>query len=142
MTFVAALERIFPKGIHSVNAKNTETTIQEFTSNNHKFDLSLLKSFLNTPQALEEVLIIFDSQTETDLLEIKAAISAENVESIKEITHRMLTMFRQIKATQVIPILEKMEFYDVENIEILEMKMDYEKLILNIRDLQKALKNR
>src|SRR5690606_11962704 len=35
---VVALERIFPKGIHSVNAKNTETTIQEFTSNNHKFD--------------------------------------------------------------------------------------------------------
>src|SRR5690606_2254059 len=139
---VAVLERIFPERIHPGNVKNTEVAMKKTTSKNDKFELSLLKSFLNTPEALDEVLTIFNAQTETDLREINAAILAGNVEFIKEIAHRMLTMIRQIKAKEVIPLLEKLELYEVENIEILEMKMDYEKLVMNIRDLQKALENK
>jgi len=139
---VAVLERIFPNRNKFSGENNTDEIFKSNSTANEKFDLSLLKSFLNTPEALEEVLEVFNSQTETDLLKIKAAISEENIQSIKEIAHRMLTMFRQIKAMEAIPILEKMEFYDLENIEIVEMKMDYEKLILNIRDLQKALENK
>jgi hypothetical protein len=51
-------------------------------------------------------------------------------------------MFRQLKAIEVIPILEKMEDYEDEvEIEI-EIKKDYEALIFNIRALQKALSER
>jgi hypothetical protein len=56
----------------------------------------------------------------------------------------MLTMFRQLKAKDVIPILEKMENYGVE-IQMesdSEIQKDYEVLVLNIRELQHALKNR
>ncbi|SRX52315.1 ATP-binding protein [Aequorivita sp. CIP111184] len=136
---ITVLEKIFPQTNSFLEEVKVDETHQNSSSNNDKFDLSLLKSFLNTPQALDEVLTIFNSQTEMDLLEIKAAISEGKVQPIKEIAHRMLTMFRQIQAKEVIPILEKLEFYSVETIEIVEMKMDYEKLVLNIRDLQKGL---
>ena len=123
---VAVLERIFP------NRRNfsKENIVDE-----------ILKSFLNTSQALEEVLKVFNAQTEKDLQQIKNSIAENDTKTISEIAHRMLTMFRQIRAKEVIPILEKMEDYTAETVEPVEMKMDLEKLILNIRDLQNALSN-
>lgn len=115
--------------------KQTET----FTS--EEFDLSLLKSFLSTPQALEEVLLIFNVQTEKDLQQIKQCMSENDLETIKEIAHRMLTMFRQVKAKNVIPILEIMEEYSEDKIEN-EIKKDFERLTLNIRNLRHALHQR
>ncbi len=97
---------------------------------------------MNTPEALEEVLIVFNAQTEKDLQQINNLITEEDPKTITEIAHRMLTMFRQLKAKEVIPILEKMEHYNLEVIESVKMKMDYEKLVMNIRDLQKALETR
>ena len=120
---------------------NAETFIENSLAGNGKFDLSLLKSFLDTPQSLNEVLTVFDSQTEKDLQEIKTAISEKNIAKIPEIAHRMLTMFRQIKAHEVVPILEKMEQYAPEILKK-EAQMDYEKLVMNIRDLQRDLQNR
>ncbi len=139
---VAALEHIFP------NRKNiSDETIEDgiFQTNaaaNEKFDLSLLKSFLNTPEALEEVLEVFNAQTEKDLQQIKDSIAQNDTKTISEIAHRMLTMFRQLKAKEVIPILEKMEDYGVEIQMESEIQKDYEVLVLNIRELQHALKNR
>ena len=54
----------------------------------------------------------------------------------------MLTMFRQIKAKEVIPILEKMEHYPDETEIESEVQKDYEKLVMSIRYLQKALEDR
>lgn len=139
---VTVLNRIFPKKTNTAIDKNTEAFMGQSVLGNSKFDLSLLKSFLDTPQSLNEVLTVFLSQTDKDLREIKTAISEENIVRISEIAHRMLTMFRQIKANEVIPTLEKMENYGKE-IEIeIEMEKDYEGLVFNIRELQKALKNR
>ncbi len=139
---ITVLEKIFPQNNNFLEEVKVEEAHYENSSSNDKFDLSLLKSFLNTPEALEEVLEVFNSQTENDLQQLETLIAEEDIKTITEIAHRMLTMFRQIKAKEVIPILEKMEFYNDENNEVVEMKMDYEKLVLNIRDLQKALGNR
>lgn len=138
----SVLEKIFPEQRNFSTEIKSEETLQKNSPNTDKFDLSLLKSFLSTPESLEEVLVVFDIQTEKDLQELNILIPRKDVKTITEIAHRMLTMFRQIKAKEVIPILEKMEFYDFKNTEVAEMKMDYEKLILNIRDLQKALGKR
>jgi CheY-like chemotaxis protein len=137
---LAALGRIFPERNSFLNTVKTEKTIEK-SANNDKFDLSLLKSFLNTPQSLNEVLSVFGSQTETDLLEIKEAISQKNIQAIIELAHRMLTMFRQIVGKQVIPILEKMENYTSE-IDMAEAQMDFENLVVKIRNLQDELKKR
>ncbi len=136
---VAVLERIFPNHRNFSEENIAEEIFKSNSTTNEKFDLSLLKSFLNTPEALEEVLEVFNSQTEKDLLQIKNSIAEEDINKITEIAHRMLTMFRQLKAKEVIPILEKMEGYTAEIVEPVEIKMDFEKLILNIRNLQNAL---
>ena len=138
---VAVLERIFPNRRNFSEEKIVDEIFKSNSTDNGKFDLSLLKSFLNTPEALEEVLDIFNAQTEKDLQQIKNSIAENDTKTISEIAHRMLTMFRQIRAKEVIPILEKMEDYTAETVEPVEMKMDFEKLILNIRDLQNALSN-
>lgn len=136
---VAVLERIFPNRRNFSEENIAEEIFKSNSTTNEKFDLSLLKSFLNTPEALEEVLEVFNAQTEKDLQQIKNSIAEKDINTITEIAHRMLTMFRQLKAKEVIPILEKMEDYTAEIVEPVEMKMDFEKLILNIRDLQNAL---
>lgn len=111
------------------------------------FDLSPLESFLNTPESLQEVLTVFDSQTKKDLLFLKESVEKKDVESMIETAHRMLTMFRQIKAKNVIPILERMEGYKEnqkphrDKIEK-EIRKDYEELVFNILELQLALKPR
>ncbi len=137
---ISILKSIFPERKRFSGEINFKEKIKENYEATNKFDLSLLNSFLNTPETLEEVLTIFNSQTETDLQLIKEAIAVVNIEKIKEIVHRMLTMFRQLRAKNVIPILEKMEEYPDEN--EAEIEKDYEKLVLNIRDLQQALANR
>lgn len=136
---VTVLERIFPNRMNFSGENNSDEIFKSNSTANEKFDLSLLKSFLNTPEALEEVLEVFNTQTEKDLQQIKNSIAENDTKTISEIAHRMLTMFRQIRAKEVIPILEKMEDYTSETVEPVEMKMDFEKLILNIRDLQNAL---
>ncbi len=138
---VAVLECIFPNRRNFSKENIVGEIFKSNSADNEKFDLSLLKSFLNTPEALEEVLDVFNAQTEKDLQHIKNSIAENDTKTISEIAHRMLTMFRQIRAKEVIPILEKMEDYTAETIEPVELKMDFEKLILNIRDLQNALSN-
>lgn len=145
-TLVKALERIFSKGKETTENPEIEKFVQPEVSISGEFDLTLLRSFLNTPQALEEVLSIFSQQTEKDLKQLKQSIADKDMETIKETAHRMLTMFRQINARNVIPHLEKMENYDRSNYQTPaddnKLQIDFEKLILNIRELQKALKKR
>ncbi|MCZ4317565.1 ATP-binding protein [Aequorivita viscosa] len=142
---VAALAKIFPERSNFLEEKQRNKTQQKKASQSEKFDLSLLKSFLSTPKAMEEVLSVLNVQTEKDIQQISELITEKDIKSISEIAHRMLTMFRQIRAKEVIPILEKMENYTTENNfenSQDEVQKDFEKLILNIKELQKALKNR
>lgn len=135
---INVLTQIFQNPI-SLEEQDSDIILEKTLIHEDKFDLDLLKSFLNTPEALTEVLDVFNSQTEKDLKNIKVALSENDLEAIRQISHRMLTMFRQLQAGRIIPILQKMEAYSTENSDISKMKMDYEKLILNVRDLQKAL---
>lgn len=138
---VEVLKDIFPSRNTSED-KMAQKRFKTPSNSNEKFDLSLLKSFLNTPESLEEVINIFKSQTEIDLERIKEAIAIKDIETIKQISHRMLTMFRQLKAVEVIPLLEKMEEYSMENYEFADIESDYNKLMLNTRYLLEALDQR
>ena len=137
---IEVLKKHFPEQDVLSKDVEEEKSGESAQYNNLKFDLRFLKSFLNTPESLVEVLTIFNSQTTIDLENIKKAISKKDIQTIKEIAHRMLTMFRQIQAVEVIPILEKMENYPLENDEEVGMQRDYEKLQLKVKDLQEALR--
>lgn len=145
---VKVLEHLFPKQVVSLEESNLkENTSKTIPSHSEVFDLSLLNSFLNTPEALEEVLIIFKQQTEADLKQINMALNTKNIDKVKEITHRMLTMTRQLKAQEVVTTLEKMEEYPevvsaTDSDQYLAMKADYKELVGKINELQLALESR
>lgn len=127
------LQTIFPKHITILEVSNfNKNTSTELNTNdaykNGNFDLSLLKSFVNSTESLREILALFNKQTEKDLTFLKEAVNENNVEAIKDTAHRMLTMSRQIKAVKIISILEKMESYPLNKIEKAEMESDLKEL--------------
>ncbi|WP_271423910.1 ATP-binding protein [Aequorivita sinensis] len=141
------LKHLFPKQWEASEGSNESNTTKESSKSSDIFNLSLLNSFLSTPEALEEVLNIFNQQTKTDLQLIDKAIEDNDVYKVKEITHRMLTMTRQLQAKDVVAILEKMEEYPeittkISNELQLEMRSDFNKLVENFDVLQQALNNR
>lgn len=142
---VEVLAQIFPNQEFNQNGEKIHPKSDdpsEKTIDHGKYNLELLKSFLDTPEALGEVLDVFSFQTETDLQHIREALAKNDVSTIKQTAHRMLTMFRQVQAVEVIPILEKMEEYSIENEKSETLKIDFENLTLKIKDLQKALEVR
>lgn len=140
---IAALQLIFPAQIHNPSTVETEdeaypaqTKVSSLTQ--QPFDLSLLNSFLSSRESLREILSVFESQTKQDLESLANAVTSKNVKTIKETAHRMLTMFRQLKAIEAIPILEKMELYPPE-IQMNELDEDLRLLQRKATELLKAL---
>ncbi|NGX82763.1 ATP-binding protein [Aequorivita sp. KMM 9714] len=141
------LKHLFPNQWEASEGSNESNTTNESSKSGDIFNLSLLNSFLSTPEALEEVLNIFNQQTKTDLQLIDKAIEDNDVDKVKEITHRMLTMTRQLQAKDVVAILEKMEEYPEVTAKIsnelqIEMRSDFNKLVEKFDLLQQALNNR
>lgn len=65
--------------------------------------------------SLNTILNTFYESTIDNIGKLKKYVEDENIDEIKKIAHKMLPMFKQIKAKEVIPILEKLEHfkYDV-----------------------------
>ncbi|MCG2429674.1 ATP-binding protein [Aequorivita xiaoshiensis] len=144
---ISILKHLFPNQWEASERSNESNPTNESSKSGDIFNLSLLNSFLSTPEALEEVLNIFNQQTKTDLQLIDEAIEDKDVEKVKETTHRMLTMTRQLQAKDVVAILEKMEEYPEVTAKIsnelqLEMRSDFNKLVEKFNVLQQALNNR
>ncbi len=59
--------------------------------------------------ALDTILVAFIDSTRLNLIDIKAAAQNDNWEKIAQIAHRMLPMFKQLKARDIIPKLELLE---------------------------------
>ncbi len=98
---------------------------------NNIYNLALLKSFLNTEEALNEVLDIFYDESKEDLLQMENAVQEKDYKTITATAHKMLTMCRQLEAKQIIAVLDTFEVCHNENCTEIEMKT-----------LIEALKNR
>lgn len=135
------IQHIFPDQIpEKINKEAKKETTENKKNSSQPYSLSLLKSFLNTPQAVQEVLRSFDAQTNKDLEDLNRAISNEDWAVVKSISHRMLTMIRQLQAVEIIPVLEKMEHLgETEKINKSELISDFRALTQKIRILQEGL---
>lgn len=102
-------------------------------------DLTLLKSFVSSPESLQEILDLFIEQTEEDLYLLETAVENKDIQFIKDIAHRMLTMTRQIQAKKIVPLLEKMEEYEVETTAKEILLQDYDQLKKEISELLQFL---
>ena len=126
----------------TVGIANKSESIQP-VEEHETYNLSMLASFVQNDAALEEILNVFYDQTKKDLLQIKSAVSTKNYKEIENLAHRMLTMFRQLEAKKVIPILEKLETTnwkisneDTLNKELSNLDKEVEILLTNLQSRQ------
>lgn len=85
------------------------------------FDTSSIAGFLNyDEEALKSLLKIFLKDTEKHLTELKTAHDENNLKVITDLSHRMLTMFKQLGAHTIVPHLAKLEHTKVVDNEILK----------------------
>jgi len=83
-------------------------------SSNNSFSLDDIKSFLpNDETALKEILSSFIADTIANLNLLQQAIMDSDFASIKNISHRMNPMFKQIKAFEISTILDQLEVNDL-----------------------------
>ena len=89
--------------------KVTKYTATELMTHSH-FDLTELNELLdNDQEALKQILTSFIENAREDLEKIRFAIQEDNVEHIKNIAHKMLPMFRQLKMEPTVHRLQILE---------------------------------
>src|SRR5699024_3178583 len=79
--------------------------------NHQLFDLSSLTSFLEDESSIKNVLEVFIENTHKDLRLLKKAIDKKDYNTVRDLGHKMQTMFKQINAQTVVPLLHFMEHF-------------------------------
>ncbi|HXJ97294.1 MAG TPA: ATP-binding protein [Gelidibacter sp.] len=101
------LTELFPDRITQI--KKEETNKHTFYHSEY-FDTTSIAGFLNyDEEALKSLLELFLNDTKKHIAELKTAQQQNDIETIKHLSHQMLTMFKQLNATSVVPILEVFE---------------------------------
>ena len=85
------------------------------------YDLTLLKSFISDEKALKEIISVFLMQTHKDMLELEEAVENKDLNVVRALAHRKLTMSRQIQANGVVNILEQLEKIEDANTDLISL---------------------
>lgn len=93
------LQRIITESKHNIEKDNDNKT----------YNIKMLEQYIVDSNALKNILTIFveDSYKNTQLL--AQYVQEKNIAGINQISHKMLAMFKQIDAHQVVPILSQLE---------------------------------
>ncbi|TXE08581.1 response regulator [Gelidibacter salicanalis] len=84
------------------------------------FDTNSIAGFLNyDEEALKSLLEIFLKDTKKHMSELKVAQAQNDLQTITDLSHRMLTMFKQLGAHTIVPHLSKLEHTKVVHTELL-----------------------
>ncbi|WP_432411966.1 ATP-binding response regulator [Rasiella sp. SM2506] len=108
-----ALYTLFDIGEEVIKEPITATKKEEAI-----YDLSLLKSFMKDEKGLKEILSVFLIQTKKDMIELKEAVTKNDRDTVRALSHRKLTMARQIQASSVVSLLEILELIKNEDSEL------------------------
>lgn len=116
------LSELFPDSITQPEEDHKKTTFRS-----EYFDTTSIAGFLNYDEdALKSLLELFLKDTKKHMAELKVAQQQNDLQTIKDLSHRMLTMFKQLNATTVVPHLEMLEHttaIDHDILEALEVKL-------------------
>ncbi len=86
------------------------TTHSDLNPSDEQYSLNDLMLFAQgDSDSLYAILDTFYESTIGNVKELKTTIRKKDIPHIKKIAHKMLPMFKQIKAKEVVPILEKLE---------------------------------
>lgn len=126
-SFLKVINQLFPQSVQDVN-ESLKPKGQHTSSS--LFNLEVINSFLgDNKAALHEVLTTFIEDVTTNLEHLNIAIEKLDRMGINGTAHKMLPMFRQLKANDIVPVLEQLE-------ELKEQEMDKQILKRTSRDLK------
>ncbi len=123
----------------------SETKVSESTSmpelpKNPNYSLDELLVFAqNDPDSLHSILEVLQSSTTQNLRELQNHLEKKNLKKIPDLAHKMLPMFRQIKAIKVIPALEKLERASIDRLYKKTIISLSKEVLTNTRDLMHLL---
>lgn len=136
--FLEVLRQLFPESItesmEPIPHASTKTTSPQFS-------LEVLYSFLgDQEEAIHDVLYTFMADTDKNLKLLKTGVSSKDYVQISQTAHRMLPMFRQLKAMDSIPILERLELIEEGKVpETSDLKADMDCLFKAVEVLLQAV---
>ncbi len=109
--------------------------------NNTDYSLKDLMLFAQgDSESLYAILETFCSSTIDHIEKLKATVKKEDLEEIKRLAHKMLPMFKQIKAKQIVPILDTLEHQDDYELDTKEILLLTEEGVRKIEALIDKLK--
>lgn len=107
------------------------------------YSLEIIHSFLGKNEdAIHEVLQTFLSDTRTNMELLEETTLANDYKQVNHVAHRMLPMFRQLKSSDCVCILEKMELATVEIIDSTTLTNLMQRLKIHVGVLVSELEGR
>lgn len=126
-SFLKVINQLFPQSVQDAN-ESLQPKVQHTSSS--LFNLEVINSFLgDNKAALHEVLTTFIADVTTNLKHLNEAIEKLDLKGINATAHKMLPMFRQLKANDIVPVLEQLEV-------LKEQEMDKQILKRTSQDLK------
>lgn len=89
--------------------KKDSTTTKVPDSGSDHFNIKNIAPFLDSPNAVQDVLDTFLGNTAKNMESLSLHITNEDFSGIRAISHKMLPMFRQLGVHRAVPILERLE---------------------------------
>ncbi|ANW95942.1 hypothetical protein AXE80_06460 [Wenyingzhuangia fucanilytica] len=121
------LESVLLKFFKATSVNEQKVKSQNFKKPNH-FNLDTLSVFLNDDKtAIHQTLSVFLRDTKNNKIILEKSIKENNLQEINNVSHKMLTMFKQLEVLNIVPfleILETTEFIDQEVFMALEKELD------------------
>lgn len=111
---IETLQNYFPQW--KVKLRTSAQTIENDKENSELYSLSQLEAFLDSKEAIEEILEVFKNETKSNMRLLKTAIDHLEYENIQHVAHKMKTMAKQIEVKNVLPILYELDSPQVKEI--------------------------
>ncbi|QWX83273.1 response regulator [Cellulophaga sp. HaHaR_3_176] len=135
--FLDELSTLFPEKALNVENKSKIVTKNIISS---LYSLDTISSFLgDNDDGVKDVINTFLIDTETNVTQLKNATRTKDLKTINSVTHRMLPMFRQLQANEIIPTLEQFETLKEDELTDKEIKTKFRKVENSIIALKLAL---
>jgi len=127
--------------ILKVKLENKNVHSRSYASNSKNYSLDEIILFAGADQkALDTILNAFIDSNKINLKEIVFAQKRNDIERAAQIAHRMLPMFKQLKAGKIIGKLEQLEHKEYEILPEDKTSCLVEEIEVLLTDLQKEIK--
>jgi len=124
-------------------SKKEESKVTDTKPKSTLYSLDIIHSFLGENEdAIYEVLQTFLRDTATNMKLLEDTVGAKDYTQINHVAHRMLPMFRQLKSTPCVSILEKLEVITPETMDEGTLTNALQELKTHVWALVSALEER